>query len=114
VGCGRSPVAVSGSALLDGKTLGNANLGFVPLNEAGRHAVATTDEDGEFAVQPGLLPGEYKVTVVANPAPFDVRAPKAKPIKNPIPPKYGNPSTTPLRLNIPSEATARLELTSQP
>ena len=89
-GCARGPVYVSGSVTLDGKALGNANLGFTPV-ENGSNAVATTDTEGRFDVS--LVPGEYMVAVVSNPPPFDVTR-KAPAVKASIPSKYANPSTS--------------------
>jgi hypothetical protein len=112
VGCAPQPVAVSGSVTLDGKPLDNVNLGFTPA-DGGSHAIATTDEEGKFAVDRGLLPGEYKVAVVANPPPFDFRR-KAPRAPSPVPAKYSNPNTTPLRLTVPMQGAVVLELSSRP
>jgi hypothetical protein len=114
-GCAKAPVEVSGTVVLDSKPLANANLGFISV-DGGGHGVATTNADGNFTLQ--LIPGEYKVTAVANPPPFDITKEreykKALAAGSPISPTYSDANTTPLRLTIPSQAPARLELKSRP
>lgn len=74
VGCGGGTdlpetVAVSGTVTLNGDPLEGAQISFMPASGKGRGAFATSAADGAFSASTfsngdGVIPGEYKVTIV--------------------------------------------------
>lgn len=67
IGCGQKLASVEGTVQLDGKPLAAAGIAFHPV-AGGPLGSATTDADGHFRIEsankPGLIPGQYQVTVV--------------------------------------------------
>ena len=69
-GCGEKFVPVTGSVTIDGKAVAGASVTF--LSDDGKHTSGgTTDESGNFTLasgaDPGVRPGNYKVTVTKYP-----------------------------------------------
>jgi hypothetical protein len=98
-GCGGPAVPlvpVHGRATIGKKVLARVTIQLVPDGEKGTHApagVGETDEDGSFRITTpthgdGAVPGHYKVTVTS----YSGKA---------VPRIYGDPRTTPLRIEIP-------------
>ncbi len=60
---------VAGLVTLDGMPLGDANVQLMP--EAGGQAIARgkTNEDGRYALQPGVPPGTYRARISAEQLP---------------------------------------------
>jgi hypothetical protein len=147
VGCGDAKtVKVQGTVTLDGKPLAGAMVTFLPLSEKeGRAGGGRTDSGGNFRLttfktDDGLLPGQYRVTVVmpdddranvtgGNPMEMDEKAKRAyfskgssqgrreaakrktkKP--SPIPAVYGDPLKTPFKETVPHGRPVKIELKS--
>jgi hypothetical protein len=73
-GCGRSElrtVPVKGKVSYNGKPVAKAMVKFEPASaQKSRPAMGTTDDDGNYtagttATAKGLMPGEYKVSILA-------------------------------------------------
>ena len=147
VGCGDAKtVKVQGTVALDDKPLAGAMVTFLPVNEKeGRAGGGRTDSGGNFRVttfktDDGLLPGQYRVTVVmpdddpanvsgGNPMEMDEKAKRAYFSKaspqgrreaakrktkkaSPIPALYGDPLKTPLKETVPAGRPVKIELQS--
>jgi hypothetical protein len=109
-GCGEKtprpkeyPGLVTGVVTLDGKPLGTGTITFIPdvaETEGGRPGLARIETDGSFWVgsanttkPAGLLPGKYRVTVLAmKPDPTGTGKPIAVPI---VPERYTEVDSTP-------------------
>jgi len=138
-GCGsKKTVPVEGTVVMDGQPLAGAAVSFVPLGE-GRSARGETDASGKFVlttVQPGdgVQAGTYKVGVskmeavaaLENVAPTTPEgAPQLSgpvnmgegpppPPKSLVPPKYLNPDTSGIQIEVKAEmAPVKIELTSK-
>jgi hypothetical protein len=108
-GCSRSGFdsSVSGNVTLDGKTLGQGGVVFVPISESGNPSVGTIGRDGHYALKtantPGLNSGKYRVSVSAldtpNPPP-GVR--DTTPAKQLVPEKYTNIKTSGIEYDVKS------------
>lgn len=139
-GCGyRRPqrIPTTGTVRLDGKEVAGASLVFIPTG-GGRMAMATSDEQGFFAVSSfggndGLPPGTYRV-LVARQALTAKAARRAERLgekgavgddgkatavefeeqdyENLLPPQYADPEVTPLVLDI-SSGGSHLEILLQ-
>ena len=106
----KGTASVSGKVTLDDRPLALATVTFHPEDGKGKPGKARTDADGSYVVKDGLAPGKYKVTIslelkglrkgedVIDPGfdPKDLKRPKV----NPVPPKYGDPKTTDLEVEI--------------
>jgi hypothetical protein len=77
-GCGRSDlqtIQVRGNVTYNGKPVVMGMVKFQPVNaEKGRPAMGTTDDQGNYtagttATAKGIMPGEYKVSILAYLAP---------------------------------------------
>jgi hypothetical protein len=147
VGCGDAKtVKLQGTVTLDGKPLAGAMVTFLPLNEkAGRAGGGRSDSGGNFRLttfktDDGLLPGQYRVTVVmpdddpanvtgGNPMEMDEKAKRAYFSKaspqarreaakhktkkaSPIPAVYSDPLKTPLKETVPPGRPVKIELQS--
>lgn len=120
-GCGGKPAPIpfSGEVKLNGAPLGNANVQFFAIDDKGKvnniqfTATGQTDSAGRFSlVSPnegsGVLPGTYKVTVVAivagklteEQAKFPGASSEmiAKPL---VAPAFADPVKTPLQVTVP-------------
>jgi hypothetical protein len=97
-GCGRSSpklAPVRGRLTYRGHGVSEATVQLLADTSKGTHAptaTAKTEADGSFSLQTppygaGAEPGHYKVTV--------------QQYHSGIPPKYGNPARTPLRVEVP-------------
>jgi hypothetical protein len=109
IGCSQSDtVAVTGIVTLNGQPAGDAEVIFNPLpNKPGRIATGHTDSAGHFSIETakpndGAAPGDYVVTVGEYYPPG-----KAPPfpsgggqLPSRFPPKYGDPSQSPLNANV--------------
>jgi len=99
----RQTAAVHGKVTFRGQPLAGANIFFVA--EKGPRASADTDSQGEFRLMTyragdGAVPGDYKVGIskyVADPATAKDPVPS---MKNEIPEKYGNPTTSGLTAKV--------------
>jgi len=120
-GCSRSGFdsSVSGSVTLDGKTLGQGGVVFVPISESKNPSVGTIGRDGYYALKtantPGLNSGKYRVTVSAldtpNPPP-GVR--DTTPAKQLVPEKYTNIKTSGIEYDVKSGSnTFNIDLSSK-
>ena len=67
LGCGPAPKAVEGTVTLDGASLNEAVVMFVPL-EHGRAKTGAKIENGKYTldVKEGLLPAQYRVEILDN------------------------------------------------
>jgi hypothetical protein len=122
-GCGGSSneATLQGVLSLDGAPVPAGSISFVP-SAGGAQAYAMSDDSGNFEAytgrEPGLLPGDYKATVVARERPQVNQtasggpAPAGKAI---TPRWYASPDTTTLAFNVaPGSNDINLELTTQP
>ncbi len=121
-GCQPGPVAVSGKVTLEGQTLDEAVIVFVPL-EAGRRKTGAEIREGAFAISAadGLLPGNYRVEIADNP-PLSAahgkgarpRTPALPPDRRVLPAHYAHAS--PLSVEWSGEGDARFDfqLTARP
>lgn len=64
VGCGPTMHDVSGKVLLDGQPVDRAEVLFVPTTPARKDFAVKTGGDGAYRIR--LLPGEYRVSIVAD------------------------------------------------
>jgi hypothetical protein len=121
IGCngGSLESQVSGTVTLDGKSIGNGMIVFVPIDAKGNPPFGNIDASGNYSLKtgrtPGLLPGRYQVVV-------DIREqqPNFKPGDRPppgkllIPEKYNSASTSGLEYQVePGSNTIDIPLTSQ-
>ena len=133
-------VAATGTVTLDGKPLDGATVAFVPDSDGARSASGLTDASGNFrltTVEPGdgATPGKYKVTVsklVADSQPAAMpktqeeamkelsqkaRSGSAafmptgpKPVKETLPSRYSNPTTSGLQQEVKSSGENKFTL----
>ena len=114
-GCGKKPprpkhypAQVHGTVSLDAETLGFGTVTFLPEvaeSAGGRPGIARIESDGSFRVgnanpskPTGLLPGRYKVTVLAmRPDPAGTGDPIAQLA---VPEVYTEPTRTPLIVDV--------------
>jgi hypothetical protein len=95
-GCGPPPVAVEGRVTLDGLSLDEAIILFVPI-ERGRRKTGAAVNKGTYRVEArdGLLPGRYRVEIADNPPLSSARhgvpddAPRPTGARRRIPASYG-------------------------
>jgi hypothetical protein len=91
---------VEGRVTIDGKPLAGATVTFVPLEKNRGQVSGLTNEDGDYHLKGGVLPGKYTVTVT-------------KP-KSAIPLGYSDPKTSPLLVEVsPKDQTLDLVLQSR-
>lgn len=99
-GCGPTPMAVEGRVTLDGVSLDEAAVLFVPL-DAERKKTGCSIRAGQFslAAADGLLPGRYRVEIIDNP-PLQSghQGNSARSRRRPFPYRYANQS--PLEVEI--------------
>lgn len=121
LGCGNTGEAtVSGLVTLDGSIVPNANISFIPSG-GGTQAYAVSDASGNYEVytgqQPGLKPGEYRISLIARDKPAIEKTEDggAPPPGRALTPKwYGSPATSGLSFQIrPGANEINLELSSQ-
>jgi len=127
-------VEVDGQVLLDGKPLKKVRVRFIPDGALSQDYIAygETDDAGKFSLtcheQPGACAGENIVVVEESDAPEHLQNSKGRlsekervEINNyfkslggrPIPAKYANMATTPLKVAIsPGQRTYVIEMTS--
>lgn len=116
-GCSKEPppiVPVTGIVKLNGVPLAKAEVRFFPQQEGlnGDYiAIAITDEQGRYTLEPGGCACVNKITVDEGPAPKECRGESAKAqmayaayaatLKNrPIPKKYATLAESPLSLTL--------------
>jgi hypothetical protein len=109
MGCGGLPANVEGVVTLDGQPLRNGRIWFHP-DASGPVAYGQSLDDGSYrlktgAKQIGLLPGSYRVTVVA----MEAQDPTSEEGKLLTPPVYGDPAKTLLRVQV-SKGTNKIPL----
>ena len=130
-GCGGDLVQLNGRVILDGKPLEKATVTFTHVHdteEGGRLASGFTDEAGYFRLttferDDGIIPGQYKVTVLKvttnDPTDLDSEQPDSvlhkihaatsplsayfANVKNVLPEVYGDYKTTPLSCDVDSK-----------
>ena len=127
-GCGETGppgptlVDASGSVLLEGQPLADADVSFIPLESTeGIGGRARTNESGQFEVQylrggTGLPSGTYRVTVSKRVMPDgspvaadDQTDPIESPAMETLPPAYSNEDQTKLKVVV--EAGKPIEIT---
>src|SRR5262245_41693700 len=99
-GCGGSSggIDVSGNITYRGKPVGEGDIAFFPAS--GNPIGALVDSGGNYEV--ALPPGEYRVIIgKSNPFPpgWKEGDPQPPP-KDPLPPKYAEPTTTELKATV--------------
>ncbi len=113
-GCAESDVQlhpVRGTVLFNDEPVPQAEIVFHPQFEGpGWMPVATADDEGQFSAstkvpEDGALPGSYKVTVVWRP-----QAIEEGDGPNLLPPRYANPDTSGLEVEVGSETDDLLTL----
>jgi hypothetical protein len=118
-GCGSSQlparVPVQGKVTWKGQPLGSGSVVFSPATSAGpeanRPATAELAADGvyrlsSFRPNDGVMPGEYRVTVVSYSSPPDPE--HGKPPVSRIPARYGDPVQSGLSFTVPPGARGPL------
>ena len=131
-GCGGpKPVKVRGKITVKGEPAVGVNIQFVPAENAGRPAIGTSDNNGEFELttidsKDGALPGSYKVVITYSPPTGDVQGnststvmrrveelqkieAKKKP-KYVIPKEYTSAASTKLTQKVPSDGIVMIEI----
>lgn len=112
-GCGgQKPLRVSGVVTLDDQPVADAGVLFCPA-ETGTPAGGTTDANGRFRLAtintPGVLPGEYRVTVakkeVSGMIGLGIIGPQGMQVKWIVPEKYGKLETSGLRAVVGRDHT---------
>lgn len=117
-GCSRERGSVVGRVTFQGKPVTGARIVFSDP-EYGTYITAALDADGRFEMRtaegPGLWVGTYKVTIVPElEDPPIGPAPPPKPrTPPPVPPKYMDPRTTPLIVDV-DETNKPFEFDLQP
>ncbi|MFN7873975.1 MAG: carboxypeptidase-like regulatory domain-containing protein [Pirellula sp.] len=126
---------VSGTVTYKGKPVDDATVVFVPTKDKGFPATGVTDKAGNFLLtsfvsNDGAVPGAYSIKVskldykdadAANAqifqnseeesASYQLDEGSTKPVKNLIPEKFSNPTTSGLTYTVPeSESTYDIEL----
>jgi len=122
-GCGGSNNAatVQGVVTLDGVPVSAASISFVPSG-GGTQAYAMSDESGNYEAytgrEPGLTPGQYRVTVVARERPKVNQTETGGPAPagaSLTPRWYASLETSGLTFDVkPGSNDINLELNSQP
>lgn len=120
-GCGDKMASVSGVVRLDGRPLAAAGVAFHAV-AGGAVASSTTDVKGRYQLETGsregMAPGEYRVTVckdevVAGMNAEHVVASGGLKMNRLVPPIYGGPTTSPLRVAVSrGRQTQDFDLTS--
>lgn len=110
---------VSGRVTLDGQPLDTGNVAFVPVHD-GPASTGSIDSSGYYRLNTGtaqgVVPGEYRVAVVATkpPPPPDPRKPPQPP-ELLTPSKYARAETSDLRFVVKAGSqTIDLSLTAAP
>ena len=88
---GPDMLPVSGSVTLNGKPFGGATISFWSDVHV---AAATTDADGRYQLDPGAVPGDYKVTVTDYVEPSHQPGMEVPPDMLPSAPRSANRFTT--------------------
>lgn len=117
-------VPVSGTLLVDGRPVPGVSVMFVPDNAKGTSgpaSVGVTAADGSFTLtapgnRPGALVGHHKVTAAC---PFDPSggssasgvAADASAVRCSIPTAYGDPTRTPLAVEVVADRAANAAVT---
>lgn len=96
-GCGGDEADVTGKITLDGWPLADATVSFVGAEVELPPAFATTDENGEFVLQPSdgeaVAPGKYLVRVTTFQPAIDVTDPPTPVVPEKVPMKYNIQTT---------------------
>lgn len=114
-GCGkeREPykkelVQVTGTVKISDKPLGDATVTFAPIGSTkGLGASGKTDANGVYTLttpyaHPGILPGEYRVTVSKRVDPKTGEVKTSGALKELVPAQYSTPGTSALKLTVPA------------
>lgn len=67
----------TGTITLDGQPLDNATVEFVPI-DGGKPAGGRTNADGQFQLEKGAVPGEYRVRIIPKTSPTTGKRMKTK------------------------------------
>jgi hypothetical protein len=123
-GCNRPKlggVPVTGTVSFGGQSLKGGTVSFQPVNAAeSRPGTAKILPDGTYSAamlqnEPGLIPGEYRVSVFALDRPLYEAPPKEqRSVASKVPAKYASPETSGLALTVPGDSsgvTFDIELT---
>lgn len=104
---------VTGVVLLDGNPVEQATVRFKPESTDGKTTVSYTDATGKFEAStsfdtgntsiPGMLPGEYRVTVTK--LDHNVEPGFYGPLPNRLPPKYAKPEASGLTATVETSDT---------
>lgn len=118
VGCSNSElVPLTGKVTLDGAPLPIAIITFMNVSN-GPSGYGSMEGNGEYFAktgsQSGLMPGDYRISVVAYQPEKVVDRTHAKPMKVIAPERYANPETSGFRYTLkPSGGNFDMELTSK-
>ena len=116
-------VPVEGTVTLDGGPLpegGNGNVTFAPADGNGNTATGLLDASGHYRMSTfepddGVLPGEYKVTVIwASPGGGDPKTGVLKPPSSMIAERYSNPETSGLTATVTADGQSDIDFDLQP
>lgn len=112
-GCNRPKlggVPVSGTVSYRNQPLKGGTVSFHPVDPGQtRPATAKINSDGAYSAgmlqnEPGLMPGEYRVSVFALDRPLYESAPsQQRDIASQIPGKYSSPETSGIVLTVPDD-----------
>lgn len=111
-GCGpRHGASVQGRVTLDAKPVADADVTFHPIDE-GALAQGRTDDQGHYVLstgpEPGLAPGEYRVSVVA--AVMEQVPLSDEPMPRLLtPPQYSTAEQSPLQFHV-NQGSNRIDL----
>jgi hypothetical protein len=110
---------VHGNVTLEGRALNRGDVQFHPVGD-GPSAYASIGANGEYTLgtgsETGIVPGKYKVTVMATEAPpADLAPGVARPIgKRLTPERYGTVEATPFEFEVVAgDNTIDLKLTEK-
>jgi len=109
IGCGGDPQdKATGRITLDGVPLVDATVSFIGEEESVSPAFATTDENGEYLVEPSgdepLAPGRYVVRITTYQPPIEVTDPPTPAVPERVPTKYNIATTLSADVRLESEA----------
>lgn len=109
---------VTGVVTLDGSPAEGVTVSLRPIGQEGAGATTTTGSNGEFrpetaflagrVYKPGMLPGEYAVTL--RKLDYDAARNTNGPVPNVLPREYANPRTTKYQVSVTPEGPNTIEI----
>lgn len=97
----------TGRITIDGMALVHATVSFIAETEGVSPAFATTDEKGEYLLEPSggepLAPGRYVVRITTYQPPLDVTDPPTPAVPERVPSKYNIATTLSADVGAASE-----------